>query len=666
MQGKWIWYPGDFEIELASVFMSKRYERDVFIPVFWKECSCWKNVVFQKKANLDSDEEISVNVEGKFNIMLDGKYIYNFNGRLVIPAGRHDVRISVYNAQGLPTLKVDGNIFKSDNSWFVTCNDHVFKNACYNDALVTGASTPNCVKIPECTVNPINIYRKDGKTIYDFGKEIFARVYLKTLNREICIFYGESEDEALNQEECELISEKTFYKDGYVYTENPKAFRFISLSDKADKIIALSQNLPQRSDTYFMCSDDVINKIYQISRYTLSLNTREFIIDGIKRDRWIWSADAYLGYLMHYYSYFDLDSIRRTMLAVLGHKPVDIYLNHIMDYTFFAIIAFSDYYDFTGDRKFISDNFSTITSAMEFCISEANKNGLMEGKEYDWVFVDWADNLDNRGEVSFEQILFIAAVDKMSCLSREFGSEIQSRRYKSLHSDLIKKIEKFWDDKQEAYVHSYKDGVSDEKIYRYANILAIYFNICDKERQMKIVNSVLKNDNVQKITTPYMRFFELSALMQCGETQLVLEEMKKYWGGMINEGATTFWEAYNPSEKGEEKYAMYGRKFGKSLCHTWGASPIFLIGRYVVGLRPVKHGQEFRITPELSGLDYFKAKIPLALGTVEIYMDRKKIEVFSSDEKGAVVAGENEYDVKPGKKLTILLEEQNAVQYADV
>jgi hypothetical protein len=55
----------------------------------------------------------------------------------------------------------------------------------------------------------------------------------------------------------------------------------------------------------FTCSDDQINKIYETSKYTLELNTREFFIDGIKRDRWVWSGDAYQSYLMNYYAYFD-------------------------------------------------------------------------------------------------------------------------------------------------------------------------------------------------------------------------------------------------------------------------------------------------------------------------------------------------------------------------
>jgi hypothetical protein len=29
---------------------------------------------------------------------------------------------------------------------------------------------------------------------------------------------------------------------------------------------------------------------------------------------------------------------------------------------------------------------------------------------------------------------------------------------------------------------------------------------------------------------------------------------------------------------------MYGRPFGKSLCHAWGASPIYLLGKYYLGV----------------------------------------------------------------------------------
>ncbi len=68
---------------------------------------------------------------------------------------------------------------------------------------------------------------------------------------------------------------------------------------------------------------------------------------------------------------------------------------------------------------------------------------------------------------------------------------------------------------------------------------------------------MLLNDNIQKITTPYMRFYELEALCAMGEQNYVLKEMKDYWGGMLKLGATSFWEEYNPTKKGAEH------------CHVW-------------------------------------------------------------------------------------------------
>lgn len=59
---------------------------------------------------------------------------------------------------------------------------------------------------------------------------------------------------------------------------------------------------------------------------------------------------------------------------------------------------------------------------------------------------------------------------------------------------------------------------------------------------------MLLNDEAEKIVTPFMRFFELSALCLAGETDFVYHEILQYWGGMIDEGATSFWELYDKNE----------------------------------------------------------------------------------------------------------------------
>ena len=125
-----------------------------------------------------------------------------------------------------------------------------------------------------------------------------------------------------------------------------------------------------------------------------------------------------------------------------------------------------------------------------------------------------------------------------------------------------------------------------------------------------------------------MRFYELETLCKMGRQEQVLHEIRSYWGGMLREGATTFWEKYNPEETGVQHLAMYGRPYGKSLCHAWGASPLYLLGRYFLGVRPQKPGYgEFEAEPCLGGLDWIEGSVPTPSGMIHVYADKDTVRI---------------------------------------
>ena len=68
---------------------------------------------------------------------------------------------------------------------------------------------------------------------------------------------------------------------------------------------------------------------------------------------------------------------------------------------------------------------------------------------------------------------------------------------------------------------------------------------------------------------------------------------------MLKLGAVTFWEEYDPNKPLDQQYEMYGDPYGKSLCHAWSASPIYLLARYFVGLTPLNPGGEkYELSPQ--------------------------------------------------------------------
>lgn len=161
-------------------------------------------------------------------------------------------------------------------------------------------------------------------------------------------------------------------------------------------------------------------------------------------------------------------------------------------------------------------------------------------------------------------------------------------------------------------------------VTRHANIFAIIYDLAEESKKERIVKTVLLNDNVPQITTPYFKFYEMDALCKMGHLTEVLQKVKEYWGGMLERGAVTFWEEYDPNVSEEEQYDMYGDKFGKSLCHAWSASPIYLLAKYFVGLRitdPVTGTYE--VKPHLEDFESLKCTLPVRDKQVRIVWNKK-------------------------------------------
>ena len=668
---RWIWYPGDFEQHLMLKVSSLRYERDVIQPIFWRADDCFHIVSFEREYEFEKDCCLHIKADGEVAVTVDvpGTFVYDNKGIVRLVAGKHYLKIQVCNLKDIPSLYVESDDvdgFCTDGAWTVTANDHIFVNAACCEAF--GSKSPNKFKL---AVKPVDFAAKevfeDG-TLYDFGAEMMGSLSFKGLTAQagatLCIAYGESRDEALDFAHCELTEEipfKSGAKNKTYTTKIPKAFRYIYVFHDNNRISygefgAKSHYLPLINRASFHTSDTLLNNIYDTAVYTLSLNAREFLFDGIKRDRWVWGGDIFQSSLFCYYSFFDLDLVKRSILAVRGKDPMATHINHIMDYTFFWICGFKDYLDYTGDSAFVESTFDKIISTMEFCIGRTNQNGLMEGLKHDWVFVDWVHHkLDNSGEVCVENMLYYKALSVMSELSRTYRPKL-AERYAQLAGAVLAQINgKFWDEQRGMYHYSLKDGVPGETETRHPGIFAVYLDICTGAQRDKVIKNMLLSDKLPAITNPYMRFFELTALCKAGMHSYALEQIRSYWGGMLDAGATSFWEYFDQSEQGAEHYVMYGRKFGRSLCHAWGSTPLYILGRFFAGVTPdAEDAEKFICSPNPCDVASFTAEIPLKKGSVVVSLKHKKLTVQAKNSEGAVVI--NGKHVAVAKNGTVTLD----------
>ncbi|TJY67952.1 alpha-rhamnosidase [Sphingobacterium alkalisoli] len=649
----WIWYPGDFEVWLSNDMQNRRTERGTFFPPFWRMDNHYVLVEFHKEFDVPTDEEIAIVAEGKYNVKVNGKMIPGMPAKLNLKKGKQKITIKVYNQGHVPALYVSGKTVNTSKDWLVTFEDKEWIDETGKASDQSGTTYvkaghwnfdqptrfPSKFKLPTRLEQAVSSTKHGSGTLVDFGKNTFGFLTFHQLkgNGKLSVYYGESKEEALGTATCETLDYIEVARSSSTDStlDLSKAFRYVYIEKQGDvsfdQVSMQYEYLPVEDRGAFKSSDEELNNIWEVAKYTMELTSREFYIDGIKRDRWIWSGDAYQSYAMNYYLGFDSETVKRTILALRGKEPTMSHINTIMDYTFYWFLSIYDYYQYTGDKEFIEAVYPRMQSLMEFCLARRNKDGLMEGLSGDWVFIDWADGLSKKGEVSFEQLLLCRSLETMALcanlLQQQDDQVFYDKEAKLLKTKLF---DYYWNPTKQAFVHSRINGKQTENVTRYTNMFAVFFDYLSNEQQQAVKTNVLLNDRVQKIMTPYMRYYELESLCAMGEKDYVMQEMKSYWGGMLKLGATTFWEEFNPAKSGAEHYTMYGREFGKSLCHSWGASPIYLLGKYYLGVKPTSAGyQTYEIDPYLASLQWMEGKVPTPAGEIDLYVSEKKIKVKS-------------------------------------
>ncbi len=161
-----------------------------------------------------------------------------------------------------------------------------------------------------------------------------------------------------------------------------RAFRYLFVPDVAKEEIeieAIHESLPLTNHAAFSSDNVLLNKIWEVSVETFTLCSGLFFIDGIKRDRWIWSGDAYQSYFINQYLFFDEEINTRTMLALRGQNEIKQHMNTIVDYSILWIIAVENHYLMTGDTVFLKQIYPKMKTMMDYLQAQTNELGFIYG-----------------------------------------------------------------------------------------------------------------------------------------------------------------------------------------------------------------------------------------------------------------------------------------------
>lgn len=649
-KAKWIWYGGDFEIYHHMLLSCRRQEYGCDYPCMWHLSVPEVSVRFQRDMIAETDTVIHVHTHSKGMVRAGGKK-HPVNCDIELKKGAHTIEIELYDLNTFPSMYINSEYLITDESWYADAHDKRYLPVGCEPEFYSASDNPAVFPFSYAQLTPVSCEKINGGTLYDYGRELFGPVTLGEIasGDTVTVCYGESRREALDYENA-LVREKLCDKDE---KKRPaRAFRYIFVSSEQRREISISaeyEYLPIEDTASFECDEPLISDIWRVCSHTFHLNSREFYLDGIKRDRWVWSGDAYQSFMVNRYLYFEPRIIRRTITALLGKPPYRIHINTINDYSAYLIISVWDYYFSTGDRGFVGQIWENLKELYAFIVSRLDENGYVVARHGDWIFIDWGE-VDKSGALCAEQILLWEVYRSMSRLSALFGEDDE---YSHLADTLRENILRdFWSEDDGAFVDCFRSA--EKHISRQSNVFAVLYDFADADTCGKIRKNVFYNDKIAPITTPYFKLYELMALCKLGDIRTAQDYICSYWGGMLDLGATSVWEQYNPEDSGDEHLAMYEMKYGKSLCHAWGSGPILLLGRYCCGVYPTAVAYKtFRVEPNPGKYSRFSAKVPLPGGAVSIICDENRVEVFSTAPGGTLVFDGKEFFLPVNKAVQI-------------
>lgn len=468
---------------------------------------------------------------------------------------------------------------------------------------------------------------KGGYIILDLGSEIQGGVMITITDApddtHLRIVFGESVSEAMshiglknatnNHAIRDMVWPVTCFQN---FRAGNTGFRFVKI-EAVDNPVTISsiQGAFDHRDIErigkFECSDQLLNKIWEVGAYTVFLNMQEYLWDGIKRDRLVWAGDMHPEIKTILSTYGDNEVIRKSLDFISHITPCDKWMNTIPSYNMWWLKCQYDLYMWSGELEYLARHKDYIVGMTENILSVVNSDGTHNLD----MFTEWNSHETPWEKAGFQAILAL-------------GIEAAGELCRLLSEDEL--YEKCKDITQVVKKHIYP--------YEGNKQIAAMLSLADMLDAKDVSDNVLKVEGAKGVST-FWGYYTLQALAKSGDMPSAQDITKGFWGKMLELGATTFWEDFDVAwaENGApideivpdgkvDVHGDYGKfcyeGFRHSLCHGWASGPTAFMSEYVLGIKILEAGcRKIKIEPQLGDLEWARGSFPTPYG--EIFVEHK-------------------------------------------
>ena len=360
----------------------------------------------------------------------------------------------------------------------------------------------------------------------------------------------------------------------------------------------------------FECSDNMLNRIWELCRYTIKATTFAGVyVDG-DRERICYEGDAHLNQLSHYTTDHDITMARDTFEHLLVNPTWP------SEWSFHMIFMAHADYRHTGDTAWLSAQYESLKPKL--LLNRARKDGLLvsspeqikRGDIVDWP-VKERDGFVLTAINTVINAFHIRSLGMMAEMATALGKDQEAADYTRMAAKANASFQSKLFDRAKG---AYRDGEDTHHTSQHASLFPLAFGLVPEEYIPVVLDAVQKRGMGCSV---YAANYLMQGLFlnDAGSRalELITASTDRSWRHMIESGATVTWEAWGLKYKPNQDWN-----------HPWGAAPANLLPRFILGAEPLTPGwKQASIHPQPGNLSFAKGKIPTPLGPITVDWENK-------------------------------------------
>lgn len=400
---------------------------------------------------------------------------------------------------------------------------------------------------------------------------------------------------------------------------------------------------PVRDVATFECSDESLNRIWRVSRYTQKLLMQDSYQDCMRREQSTLNTSSF-NYMTRSSTccFGDFDLARRALrIGARTQHDTGWFDSHGLsspntdEFTecLWWAVWLKDFYLYSGDRAFVGELFETLEDNLRFFAKSARRNGLLDQNNLpvtrNGQSIYLTDELTGypfarlgfEGEVASLNLLFIAALNAAARLAEALDLPERQSFYarKAEHlTDTFRR--RFWNARLVRFSDWRRGDELSDDAHATTQIAAVYFGLADEQQTRSILDYLCNEVGLPTNGGPnyplwtfgfYYYFLEI--LFRHGRDDFAYRLIDSVHGQWLRTGATTFGEFYWPWKKVEtpplDEYEVHG----------YGTSAHLHFYNNILGIQPLAAGfTKVLLRPRPGSLTHANGTIATVQGDITV------------------------------------------------